>query len=192
MTQGLMMLSGPAFPVLGTPRFVLREFVASDLDAVFRGLSHPQVIAHYGVAYETRDDTRSQMDWFRQIAAERSGVWWAICDSAVPETLLGACGFNDWDHGHRNASLGYWLLPEHWRKGVMRECLPVILNYGFDAMALHRVAAEVEPENLRSSRLLIDSGFIHEGTHRECEWKDDRFLDLADYALLVHEWRQRS
>ncbi|WP_189458898.1 GNAT family N-acetyltransferase [Jeongeupia chitinilytica] len=177
------------FPELATARFVLREFVQSDIDAVFRGLSHPQVIAHYGVSYATRDDTQQQMDWFRQLVVEQRGIWWAIGDANAPATLLGACGFNDRDHDHRHADIGYWLLPEFWGRAVMRECLPAMLDYGFGALALHRIAAEVEPENIRSSSLLVDLGFVHEGTRRECEFKDGRFLDLADYALLHREWR---
>ncbi|MBM3115439.1 GNAT family N-acetyltransferase [Jeongeupia naejangsanensis] len=177
------------FPTLETARFVLREFVQQDIDAVFRGLSHPQVIAHYGVSYATLDDTQEQMDWFRQIVAEQSGIWWAIADAGTPEVLYGACGFNDRHHEHRHADIGYWLLPEYWGHGVMRECLPAVLDYGFGALALHRVAAEVEPENVRSSALLADLGFVHEGTRRECEFKEGDFLDLADYALLHREWR---
>ncbi|AOY02128.1 GNAT family N-acetyltransferase [Jeongeupia sp. USM3] len=180
-----------SFPTLSTSRFVLREFVQNDIDAVFRGLSHPQIIAHYGVSYDTRDDTRMQMDWFHQISAEQSGIWWAVCAADSPDALLGACGFNDRNHEHRHADIGYWLLPEHWGHGVMRECLPAALGYGFGVLGLHRVAAEVEPENVRSSSLLAGLGFVHEGTRRECEFKDGRYLDLADYGLLRQEWRGR-
>jgi ribosomal-protein-alanine N-acetyltransferase len=56
-------------------------------------------------------------------------------------------------------------------------------------MYVHRVEAEVEPENFSSSRLLRKLGFSLEGTRRQCEWKNGRFVDLEYYSLLAGELR---
>lgn len=45
-----------------TGRFLLREIIESDLQNIYRGLSNPRVIKHYGVSYDSLEVTKSQMD----------------------------------------------------------------------------------------------------------------------------------
>lgn len=172
------------FPVLETGRLRLREIVEEDIRSIFLGLSDPQVIRYYGVSYATLEATQAQMDWYRELLLERTGIWWGICRPDNPAELLGACGYNDWERRHRRAELGYWLMPEHWRRGVMRESLEAVIAYGFDAMELHRIEAVVDTENPASSGLLRGLGFAHEGVRRECEYQEGRYLSLDCFGLL--------
>lgn len=177
--------SEPArFSTLATRRLQLREIVQSDIHGIFRGLSHPQVIRYYGVSYATLEATQEQMDWYREQLLERTGIWWGICRPDAPHELLGACGYNDWERDHRRAELGYWLLPQHWRNGIMRESLEAVIAYGFAAMDLHRIEAVVDTDNGASSGLLRRLGFTHEGVRRECELHNGRYLSLDCFGLL--------
>ena len=83
--------------------------------------------------------------------------------------------------------MGYWLLPEHWGAGVMRESLSAVLQHAFSQMKLHRVECEVDPANLASSRLLRRLGFVHEGRRRQVAAKNGGFVDMDYYGLLEHE-----
>lgn len=173
------------FTDLRGPRFFLRKMNDHDIHAVFAGLSNPQVISHYGISYASLDATRVQMEWYATIEREGSGIWWAICDPESPSTLMGACGFNGKNPEHKTIEVGYWLLPEHWKKGVMSECLPMALKYAFEALAVHRVEAVVEPANVASVRVLEATGFRCEGIKRECEWKDGQPQSLLIYSRLA-------
>ncbi|GGC70734.1 GNAT family N-acetyltransferase [Undibacterium terreum] len=175
------------FPVLHTPRFLLRHISGADVGQVFRGLSHPQVTAYYGISYTSQEATQAQIDWYQELLDQQTGIWWGICLQETPGELLGACGFYEWNKDNRNTDMGYWLLPEHWGSGAMQECLHAILQHAFSQMHLHRVEAEVEPENTPSSRLLLKLGFQLEGTRRQCEWKNGHFVDLEYYSLLASE-----
>lgn len=46
------------FPIIKTDRLLLRQFVESDLENVFNGLSHPDIIKYYGVSYLTLEATK--------------------------------------------------------------------------------------------------------------------------------------
>ena len=178
-------VSEPAgFDTLTTKRLLLREIVQDDIHGIFRGLSHPQVTRYYGVSYVTLEATQEQMDWYREQLLERTGIWWAICRPDAPHELLGACGYNDWEHDHCRAELGYWLLPQHWRDGIMRESLEAVIAHGFAAMELHRIEAVVDTDNAASSGLLRRLGFTHEGVRRECELHNGRYLSLDCFGLL--------
>lgn len=178
-----------AFPTLSTARFRLRKIVQSDLAAVHQGLSDPRVVAHYGISYDSLAATQAQMDWFESLYRSGTGAWWAICGAQTPDTMIGACGINEHVIEHRRAELGLWLIPAHWRLGIMRECVAAVVDHAFDQMQLHRIEAEVEPENEASWRLLERLGFALEGVRRECELKNGRYLDLRCYAKLEQDGR---
>lgn len=159
----------------------------SDIQSIFLGLSNPLVVSWYGISYQTLAETQAQIDWYRAIVEQESGIWWAICDPQKPEELFGTCGFYERDKDSRNTDMGYWLHPEYWGKGIMHESLACILEYAFYSMNMHRVEAEVEPGNLASIHLLRKLGFSLEGRRRECEWKGDHFIDFNYYSLLEGE-----
>jgi ribosomal-protein-alanine N-acetyltransferase len=173
------------FVELRTARFCLRRIVPADIEVVFRGLSDPAVIAHYGVSYETLEATQRQMDWFEEIHAVGTGAWWGISDPAPGAPLIGACGLNDIHAEHRRGELGYWLMPECWGRGIATECVGAMLEHAWGPMALHRVAAEVDVENHASRRLLDRLGFRLEGIRRDYERKHGSFIDLMIYARLA-------
>jgi ribosomal-protein-alanine N-acetyltransferase len=171
------------FPTLRTDRLVMRQMQPDDLPMVFQGLSHPEVIRCYGVSFESEEATREQMEWFASLEREGSGIWWAMTKVDDGE-FVGAIGFNNLSRIHRKAELGFWLLPEHWRKGLVSEALPVVLAHGLDALGLHRMEATVETENTASMGVLQKAGFVLEGTLRDCEFKNGRFISLHVLALL--------
>lgn len=172
------------FPTLRSPRLHLRQFRQEDIHDVFYGLSHPDVIKYYGVHFDTLKATQEQMNWFVSLETNRTGIWWAIC-RAEGSAFLGAAGFNNWSHGHRKAEIGFWLLPEYWGKGIVSEALPLVCNYGFGKMGLHRIEAFVESENLNSKTAMSKMGFSLEGTMVDCEIKNGRFISLDIYARLA-------
>ncbi|WP_424493005.1 GNAT family N-acetyltransferase [Salinimicrobium sp. GXAS 041] len=171
---------------LKTERFLLRRFKNDDLENVFKGLSHPEVIKYYGVNFSSLHETREQMKWFEELEQNGTGAWWAIC-SPETETFFGAAGFNDLSKEHRKAEIGFWLLPEFWRKGIIQEVLPVICDFAFTKMNLHRIEAFVETENKASAKALKKQGFRHEGTMVDSEVKNGSFISVDLFAKLKNE-----
>ncbi len=171
------------FPELKTERFYLRKIVSTDQQQIFEALSDKEVIKYYGVSYRTFEEARDQMDWYENLLKTGNGTWWGICLNCSP-LLVGACGFNNISIEHKKTEMGYWLLPQNWKQGIMIEVIPSIINYGFNVLSLHRIEATVETENLSSKNLLIKLGFQYEGTLKECELKNKKFIDLEYYALL--------
>jgi [ribosomal protein S5]-alanine N-acetyltransferase len=175
-----------AFPVLKTERLLLREILQQDIHIIFKGFSHPEVIKHFGVSFKTLEATREQMDWYANMIKNDTGKCWAIC-STDNKIFYGVCTLNFWKKEHRKAETGYWIFPEYWGKGIVPEALGKIFEYGFNEMNLHRIAAEVEDDNPASIAVLKKMGFSYEGTLKECEIKEGRFINLEIYALLKNE-----
>ncbi len=172
------------FPTLKTDRLLLRQLIDTDLGHVFYGLSHPDVIKYYGISFDSLEATQEQMVWFEDLLKTETGIWWAIC-AQNNSTCYGAAGFSSINKVHRKAEIGFWLLPEFWGLGVVGEALPVICNHGFDKLHLHRIEGFVESENTNCHRTMAKLGFLHEGTMKDCETKNGRYISLDIYAKLM-------
>lgn len=171
------------FPTIKTERLLLRQFVADDLENVFLGLSHPDIIKYYGVSYQTLEATKEQMKFFSDLEANGTGVWWAVC-SSDNKTFYGAGGLNSLIKEHNKAEIGFWLLKDFWGKGIMTEAMPLICKYGFDTLGLHRIEGIVETENNNCKNAMAKLDFQYEGTMKECEIKNGRYISLDIYAKL--------
>ena len=168
-------------PLIKTKRLLLRKFIASDLENVYKGLSDPEIIKYYGVSYKTLEDTEAQMQFFVDLEKEGTGIWWAVC-SLDNKTFYGAGGLNSLNKVHKKAEIGFWLLTEFWGQGIMTEVMPIICNYGFDNLELHRIEGLVETDNLNCKNVMKKLDFKLEGTMKDCEVKNGKFISLDIYA----------
>lgn len=173
-------------PTLKTKRLVLRSFKQDDLDNVYRGLSNPDIIKYYGISFDSKESAKEQMKWFADHETNETGAWWAICLKGSG-AFIGAGGINDIVKEHRKGEFGFWLLPEYWGNGYMGEAIPVILKYGFEKLNLHRIEGFVETHNTNCKKALDKLDFTHEGTFREAEFKNGKFIDIEMYSKLRSE-----
>jgi ribosomal-protein-alanine N-acetyltransferase len=171
------------FPLLKTERIVLREITDADLENIFLGLSNPEVIKYYGVSYNSLESTKEQMTWFKELEKNETGIWWAIC-SRDNGTFYGAGGLNDLSKENKKAEIGLWLLPDYWGQRIMTEAMPLICNYGFNQLGLHRIEGFVESDNKNCKNAMAKLDFQLEGTMKDCEVKNGAFISLDIYAKL--------
>jgi ribosomal-protein-alanine N-acetyltransferase len=171
------------FPELSSQRFLLKRILPEDQQFIYEGLSHPDVIQYYGVSYRSFGSTSIQMQFYDQILKEGSGTWWKIVERSTGLNV-GAIGYNSYQPKHHKAEIGYWLLPEYWRLGIIREVLPVVISYLQDVVQIHRIEAQIESGNDRSQRTLEQFGFEHEGFLRDYEIKNGKFISLHIYSLI--------
>lgn len=164
-------------------RLLLRQFVESDIENVFKGLSHPDIIKYYGISFDSLETTKEQMNWFAELQKEGTGIWFAVC-SLDNKTFYGAGGLNDVSKEHKKAEIGFWLLTEFWGHGIMTEAMPLICNYGFDNLGLHRIEGFVESNNVNCKNAMGKLDFQHEGTMKDCEIKNGEFISLDIYSKI--------
>ncbi len=167
---------------LKTERILLREIENSDISNVFKGLSNPDVIKHYGVSFQSLEETKEQMEWF----SDTKQKWFAIC-SIDNKEFYGAGGLNDISKEHKKAEIGLWLLPKHWGKGIMKEAIPLICNFAFNTLDLHRIEGFVDSKNINCKRAMSKLDFQLEGTMRDCEIKNDTYISVDIYSKIKIE-----
>jgi RimJ/RimL family protein N-acetyltransferase len=80
--------------------------------------------------------------------------------------IIGIISLIHVDNTRRTAGVGYWLGKQYWRRGITKEALTLILDYGFNTLKLARIYAKVLCSNLPSVILLQHAGFKYEGRIR--------------------------
>lgn len=103
--------------------------------------------------------------------------------------IIGTISLMHLDNTRRNAELGYWLGKQYWRRGITKEALTLILDYGFNALELVRIYAKVLYPNLPSIRLLQRAGFRYEGRIRKSFFRDGNWFDELVFALLKEDFK---
>ncbi len=178
----------PMLPTISTPRLRLRPIGRHDADDLFAVFSDLEVVRYWS-APPLADLAEAVALAERIERQEDTGalLQWAIVRTDE-DRLLGTCTLAEVDLRHRRAALGYALGRTSWGQGLAREAVQALLGFAFEALELHRIAADVHPDNTRSLRLLTALGFSHEGVQRESYLVMDAWQDAVMLALLRQEW----
>jgi ribosomal-protein-alanine N-acetyltransferase len=88
-------------------------------------------------------------------------IYWAIAIKNQLNLVGTICLWNI-SEDNAKAELGFKLLPEFHRKGILQEVLPMIIDCGLETMGLNFIDGEVDPKNLRSTKLMEKYGFIYQ------------------------------
>ena len=83
-----------------------------------------------------------------------------------------------------SAVAGYWVDERVAGRGVATTALALVLDHCFREVGLHRVEANVRPENAASLRVVRKLGFREEGLHRRYLFIDGDWRDHLSFALL--------
>ncbi|WP_346621682.1 GNAT family protein [Blastococcus montanus] len=100
----------------------------------------------------------------------------------------------------RAGYLGYWIDRSVAGRGVASLAVALVCDHAFGPGGLHRLQADIRPENLPSQRLVQRLGFQQEGLLRRYLDIDGDWRDHLSYALLAEDlpggvlarWRQMS
>ena len=86
-----------------------------------------------------------------------------------------------------SAYLGYWIAREFAGRGIMPTALAMVIDHCFGDAGLHRVEANIRPENAASRRVVEKLGFRLEGTRERYIHIAGAWCDHLSYALTVED-----
>jgi len=149
------------FPTLTTERFVLRRLSIQDDNEIFAIRSDESVAKYLDRPIaKSIDEARQFIAKINSSIDNNESIYWVINFKNDSKFIGSICLWNiSWEE--RKAEIGFELFPVHQGKGIMQEVLPVIIKYGFEKMKLNSVEGEVDPDNLKSIKLMIKNGFTY-------------------------------
>ncbi|HEY9102739.1 GNAT family protein [Chitinimonas sp.] len=177
----------PAF--LQGPRIYLRALADSDADGAYPGwLNDAEVCAgnsHHVFPY----GREAALDFIRASRQRQDSLTLAIM-LTVEQRHVGNISLNQIHARHRSAEFAILLGDRSaWGKGVGEEAGRLLLQHGFDALGLHRVHCGTFADNAGMIGLARKLGMREEGRRVEAAWKDGRFVDVIEFAVLRNEFK---
>jgi RimJ/RimL family protein N-acetyltransferase len=175
------------FPVIDADRLRLRAPHADDVEPLFGLFSDPQVMRYWSrPAMREPIEARRYIEEIHEGFRTRRLLNWIIAEPGA-DRLLGTCTLYDLQLQHLRCGIGYALLPHWQRQGLASAAVQLAFQWATQWLGLHRVEADIHPDNQASRRLLERCGFRREGLLRQrfvtvCEIQDSEI-----YARLATE-----
>ena len=166
------------------PRTLLAPLAPGDGPEFLRLAEASRAFHHPWVAPPRTEEGFAQLlgrigDRFRSFALRRRGDGDLVGVFNLSEITRGAL---------RSAYLGYYAFAPYAGQGLMGEGMHLLLSIAFGPLELHRVEANVRPENRASIRLVRRAGFEREGFSRAYLFLDGAWRDHERWAIREEIW----
>jgi ribosomal-protein-alanine N-acetyltransferase len=172
------------FPVIESPRLILRRPVAADIDELFKYRSDKELMQYIPHRYATsRAQVEETLERIDKLIAANEGINWAITLKG-DDTIIGMVGYVHFYKEHYRAEIGYMLHTPYHGQGIAAEATKAAIDYGFGALQLHSIEAIVNSKNAASQKLLQRLGFTNDAFFRDYLCHDGKFMDANVYSLL--------
>ena len=173
------------FPELKTKRLLLRRLERSDAREMFFLRSNEDVLRHLGEEpAKTIAEAEEFIGRINKDIDESKSILWGIALINNPSVIIGTICLWNFIKEHYRSEIGYILHPDFWRKGIMKEAINCVIDYGFNVLGLHSIEALLSPGNIASSAVLESTGFVKEGHLKESFYFRGEFGDTVIYSRL--------
>ncbi len=122
--------------------------------------------------------------WFARLNSERTVS--LVARHTPSGGIVGLCTLSEIVRGvFQSAYLGFHGMIAYAKKGFMTEAVHLTAQYAFEDLALHRLEANIQPDNAASIALERRIGFWKEGYSRDYLMIDGVWRDHERWALLA-------
>ena len=167
-------------------RVFLRAPAQNDLEELI-ALSRASVRLHRGLAYPPSN--LEEFATFLERCHQSNCLCCFVCRVA-DGAILGSINLSQiYRDGFQGAYLGYYVGAPFAGQGYMTEAIELILRYAFEHLKLHRLEANIQPENLASLALVKRAGFVREGYSRRYLRIGRRWRDHERWAIIAEDWK---
>lgn len=169
----------------------LTAFRAEDMPAVERWFGDTGFLRHYDMIPAAPWSGRQLETLLMNYEKSEDQYAFAIRTNDDGKAI-GIAGFDEilWSNRVATVFIGIGE-PEYAGKGLGREAMRLLLDFGFNELNFHRIQLNVISYNDIAIRLYEGLGFVREGVCRELIARDGKRYDLLLYGMLDSEWRQR-
>lgn len=154
------------FPMLADQQFFIEAMQAS------QNLHHPWV--------EAPTTAKSFAAFIQKYQLDNNISYLVLAD----DKIAGVININQIIRGcFKSAFLGYYAVSGFAGKGVMSQGLKLVLQKAFHEHDLHRLEANIQPDNIASIRLVEKAGFVNEGYSKNYLEIDGAWRDHERWAM---------
>ena len=180
-----MMSKNPPNPLVAGSRVFLRHPLKSDMDEFTHLVIASRRFLHPWAAPASTPESYAR---YLQYCRRKSVCAYLVCRNEDVR-IMGVCNLSQIFLGNlKSAYLGYWIGASFAGQGYMTEALDLVLSYAFENLMLHRIEANIQPENANSKALVARIGFRMEGFSPRFLKVAGRWRDHERWAIHREEW----
>jgi len=166
----------PQAPILEAHGVVLRPLETADAEALFA--AHGDAETHKYWASPAHGSVEETARYIEETLATPGAHVWAITESGG-EALGRIALFVPRDGV---GEIGIVMRREATGRGLASKAVNLVVEYAFAELGLHRIAADIDPDNNASISLFLRAGFQREGLLRG-NWKTH--LGVRDSVIMA-------
>ena len=155
----------------------IREPTMEDRTEFISAMQRSQSLHHPWVKAPTSDEEFADYIQRYQQSNQKSFL---VCDKTG--NIAGAYNISEIVRGlFQNCYLGFYVVADYAGKGYMSSGLKLVLAHVFNELKLHRIEANIQPDNVQSIHLVKKNRFRHEGF-------SPRYLKINNEWLGHEHW----
>ena len=147
------------FPILITERLTLRQLLINDEQEIFTLRSDSKINKYLDrQVSNTIDDARNFINKVNENIKKNDSLYWAITlsDRNILVGTICLFGFSD---ENDKCEIGYELLTNFQRQGIMKEASEKVIDYAFNTIKVQKIEAILHRDNQSSIKLLEKLSF---------------------------------
>lgn len=136
------------------------------------------------------EDVESRIDSWEIQAQMANGACWGIFAKgagSLNSELAGVIILGWIQAAHLSASVSYWLGECFTGRGLATDALKILSHFAFNRLGLNRLEISASVTNAKSAAVATRAGFTPEGTCREYEFINGKFVDHVRFSLLARD-----
>lgn len=178
-------------------KVILEEIDSENIEQMRQWRNDPEMRKYYR---EYRDISKSQQQaWYDERGNNRNPnhIYFQIMErprvdkrdgrNQLERRLVGCCGLHYIDWRLRSAEFGVFLGMSQ-GKGLGKEALTLMFDYGFRECNLHKIWAEVYEFNEAFGLYKKGMGMTEDGKLRHSQFSDGKYHDSIMLSVLEDEW----
>lgn len=154
--------------IIETDRLILRPWLESDAEALYRYASNPKIGPIAG--WPPHTSVENSLEIIRTVFSAPEVYAIVLKENLEP---IGSCGimFSEDQHSAQmqpgEAEIGYWVGAPHWGKGYAPEAVRVLMQRSFDELGVTALWIGYYDGNDKSSRVANKCGFTYHHTETD-------------------------
>ena len=143
-----------------TDRLILKEIDESHVEDVLKIRSNESVNQFIKrIPPKNNYDALDFILTIKKRTQNNETFYWGI-SQRDQQNVIGTICLYRFSEDRTEAEVGYELLPDYHRKGIMSEALTAVLNFGFNDLHLQEIVAMTNKFNENSKGLLLKHDFV--------------------------------
>ena len=179
-----------AFPYLENEKIIIRKMELNDVAALSE-ISNNDKVYKYISPFLHKKSNKALETAIKNLGGKefekKKYIIAGIYLKDNPNRLVGLAEMFDYKKRENKITVGYRLNEDYWNKKIATNVLKLMVEYLVNKVNITTLQAFVMPENLYSSKVLLNNGFVKEDfTVQEKNWGGQEIVTVDVYTYKKH------